>query len=69
MNWQNITSIVLRTFGKAIVYVEKALEQVSPSRRKEIELLLRRKQRLEGKRLGSESLMIDFSLEEKGIQA
>jgi len=44
----------LKDFGKAITYVDRALEQVSPSHWKEIELLLRRKQRLEGKRLESE---------------
>ena len=43
----------LRDFEKAIAYVDKALEQVSPGHRKEIELLLHRKQRLEGKKLGS----------------
>jgi hypothetical protein len=39
---------------KAITYVDRALGLVSPSHWKEIDLLLRRKQRLEGKRLGSE---------------
>ncbi|HSB07687.1 MAG TPA: hypothetical protein VLK23_21100, partial [Thermodesulfobacteriota bacterium] len=44
----------LKDFEKAIVFVDKALEEIPRDRQKEIELLLHRKQRLEEKRLGSE---------------
>jgi uncharacterized protein len=44
----------LKDFKKAIVFVEKALEQIPPDRQKEIELLLHRRKRLEEKRLDSE---------------
>ncbi|OGP89320.1 MAG: hypothetical protein A2157_10470 [Deltaproteobacteria bacterium RBG_16_47_11] len=42
----------LKNFEKAIAYVEMALEQFSPEQQKEVERLLHRKRRLEGKRLG-----------------
>jgi uncharacterized protein len=42
----------LRDFEKAIVFVKRALDQTPVSERKEIELLLHRKQRLEAKKAG-----------------
>jgi tetratricopeptide (TPR) repeat protein len=40
----------LKDCEKAIVYVNKALEQIQPHRRRETELLLYRRERLEGKK-------------------
>jgi uncharacterized protein YprB with RNaseH-like and TPR domain len=45
----------LRDFEKAIAYVDQALERVPPDRERDIELLVQRKRRLAGKRLGRET--------------
>ena len=45
----------LKDFEKAITYVEKALEQIPAARQDEMEPLLQRKHRLEGKRLSRET--------------
>ncbi len=45
----------LGDFDRAIAYVDQALERARPDRPRELESLLQRKQRLEGKRLGRET--------------
>lgn len=45
----------LRDVEKAVAYVEKAIEQIPADQEREIEMLLHRKRRLEGKRPGSEA--------------
>lgn len=43
----------LKDFERAIVYVEKALEQMLPHQQREIEMLRNRRLRLEQKRAGN----------------